>query len=135
MVKLHWKSVFSSAWNRQALFVLASAFTEEQPNCDMTLNELQLLIRRKLERTRKEWIRRNSMQANEIDMLRADEAKKCRRKGRLMGVSQYIYPSSVADKHTRLTTVAAVSSTNIMITTQHSGIRSSGYTGSLGLME
>ena len=68
--------------------MLASAFTEEQPNCDMTLNELQLLIRRKLERTCKDWIRRNSMQANEIDMLRADEAKKCRRKGRLMGVSQ-----------------------------------------------
>ena len=115
--------------------MLASAFTEEQPNCDMTLNELQLLIHCKLERTRKDWIRRNSMQVNEIDMLRADEAIKCRQKGRLMGVSQYIYPSSLADKHTRLTTVVAVSSTDIMITTQHSGIRSSGYTRSLGVME
>lgn len=86
-VKMHWKSGFASSWNRQALFVLASAFSEEHPSCGIPLAGLQVLFGRKLERTRQEWINVKTMQPDDVDRRRAQATKKNRRKGRLLGVS------------------------------------------------
>jgi hypothetical protein len=86
VVKIHWKSGFSSDWNRQAIFVLASAFLAEHPDSNITLDDLQALFCRKLERTRQEWNRSRTMPTEEVGRLRVEAAKKNRRKGRLLGV-------------------------------------------------
>lgn len=90
-VKLYWKSGFSSNWNQQAIFVLASEFLAEHTTCDMTEDNLQDLFGRKLERTRRQWILSQTKQAEDIDRLRAEAAKKNRRRGRLYGVCLYMW--------------------------------------------
>lgn len=85
-VKLHWKSGFSSNWNRQAIFVLVSEFLAEHRTCDMTKDDLQDLFGRKLERTRRQWILSQMRQQEDIDRIQAEQAKKNRRRGRLYGV-------------------------------------------------
>jgi hypothetical protein len=90
-ILLYWKSGFSSNWNRQAIFVLVSEFLAEHATCEMTKDDLQDLFGRKLERTRRQWILSQTKQAEEIDRLQAEAAKKNRRRGRLYGVRLYIW--------------------------------------------
>lgn len=90
-IMMHWKAPFSSDWNRQAIFVLASAFLEQHSDCPFTIAQLKVLFSRKLERTRQEWLNTQAMQMEEINVRRAEAAKKRRQYSRLQGVS---YPHS-----------------------------------------
>jgi hypothetical protein len=90
-VNMHWKSSFMSNWNQQAIFVLASAFLQEHTDCSTPLADLQVLFRRKLERTRKTWNDKQMMQTEDVSRHRGEVAKKNRRKGRLLGVHLIIH--------------------------------------------
>jgi hypothetical protein len=129
VVRMHWKSSFSSLWNRQAVHVLASAFLEEHVECGISLDQLKSLICRKLERTRQEWNRVEMMQTEELDRRRAEVAKKNRRKGRLVGVRSHSHICRwlLKNRCCRHTIVAASLLMNILTITLHSGARSSGF--------
>ena len=86
-VKIHWKSGFSSDWNRQAIFVLASDFLAEHTSCTITEDDLRGIFVSKLQRTRREWTLMQTMQTQEFERLQAETAKQKRKRGRLYGVS------------------------------------------------
>jgi len=129
-IMMHWKSGFSSDWNRQCIFVLASDFLAEHTSCDATLDNLQEIFVRKLQRTRREWILAQTMQPEEGSRLQAEAAKKNRRKGRLHGVRLYIWRFCwlLMNIRRRPIIAAAASLTSITIITPRSGVRSRMYT-------
>jgi hypothetical protein len=132
-IKMHWKSGFSSDWNRQAVFVLASDFLAEHTSCTITKDDLQDLIVRKLQRTRQEWLLTQTMQTQQFDRLRAQTAKKNRKRGRLHGVCLHlwIFRRLLMNMCRRPIIVVVASLTNILTTTQHFGVRSRKYMSSL----
>lgn len=135
-IKIHWKSGFSSDWNRQAIFVLVSDFLAEHTACAITRDDLQDLFGRKLERTRREWLLTQTAQTGEFERLQVVAAKKNRRRGRFHGVCfhMWIFCGLLMDLCRRPITVVATSLTNILTTTQHSGVRSRMYMTSLDPM-
>ena len=128
-IKMHWKSGFSSNWNRQAIFVLVSEFLAEHTSSTATKDDLQDLFARKLERTRRQWVLLQTKETEEVNRLRAEEAKKNRRRGRLHGVRLYmrIFSQLLMNLCRRPIIVVVTSSTNILTTTQYFGARSSKY--------
>jgi hypothetical protein len=83
-VLIDWTAKFSSPWNRQALYVLASQF----PAVDgRSVEEIEKLCERKLERTRQVYQNCQKMETEQIQERKRREITRDRRNTRRHGVN------------------------------------------------
>lgn len=82
-VLIDWASKFSTPWNRQGFYVLASGF---EASDGRNVQEIEKLCERKLERTRQLYQNSQKMQTEEIQERKSREITRDRRNTRRHGV-------------------------------------------------
>jgi hypothetical protein len=88
-ILIDWTSKFSTPWNRQALYVLASQFEARN---DRSLGEIEKLCERKLERIRQAYQNSQKMETEQVQERKSKEITRDRRNTRRHGVYLTFHP-------------------------------------------